>query len=113
MEKGFTLIELLAVIIILSIIVLITTVSLNKVINNSKDSISETQKKYIESAAESYYIKEGMNEQVTCVNLSTLIEKGYMDSSEIKDAKTKEILSGSVLITYESNQYSYQTDLCE
>lgn len=113
-KKGFTLVELLAVIVILSIIALITIVSVNSVIKDSKDNLSETQKKNIEKAAEAYYLKEGMDSNVSCVSVSDLISKGYLDEN-IKDPKDSEDMTGSVKITFVSNQYlyEYQTGSCE
>lgn len=113
MNKGFTLVELLAVIIILSIIATITIVATNSVIDDSKRNLSDRQKKTIEEAAESYYLKEGMLENTSenvsaCVNLSYLIDKGYVESSEVIDPKTKEAMNGSVKISYNSNQYDYE-----
>ena len=115
MNKGFTLIELLAVIIILSILAIITTYSVNTIIKQSKDSLSETQQKNVEEAAKAYYLKEGMAIEDTCVSISELLEKGYIEGEVVKDPETKEEMTGYVKITYASNQYSYnyQTDSCE
>ena len=115
MKKGFTLVELLAVIVILAVLALITTVAVNDILSDSKDTLSDTQKHNIEESAETYYIKEGMNADATCISISDLISKGYIDAKEVKDPKTKETLTGSVKITYASNQYTYeyQETTCE
>lgn len=117
MKKGFTLIELLAVIIILGIIGTITVISVNSVINSSKKSLSETQIKNIEEAAKVYYLKEGMtvNDTDACVNIEELINKGYIEGNSIIDPNTNKEISGSVRITYASNQYNYeyQKNSCE
>ena len=107
-KNGFTLIELLAVIVILAIIALITVISVGSVLTDSKNSLSETQQKKVEEAAKTYYIKEGMSENVTCVNISDLIDKGYIEGTTVLDPKTSEEMNGSVLISYVSNQYNYQ-----
>lgn len=114
-KNGFTLIELLAVIIVLAVIIAITLVSVSSLLSSSKESLSETQKKTIERSAEIYYLEEGMNEDATCINLSDLISKGYIDSKEVLDPKTQEPFGGSVKITYDANQYSYeyQDTICE
>ncbi len=114
-NNGFTLIELLAVIIILAIIITITVVSIGSILDNSKESLSKDQKKIIEDSAKIYYLQEGMDNNVNCVNLSELINGGYIESREVLDPKTKETLTGSVLITYDANQYTYeyQEQLCE
>ena len=115
MKKGFTLIELLAVIIILSIISLITTIAVNSTISDSKDQLLNAQINKIEESAEAFYLKEGMNKNVTCVNLRALIQRGYIEGDSVKDPKTREEMTGSVKITYASNQYSYeyQDKFCE
>ncbi len=112
---GFTLIELLAVIIILSVIISIIVISVNSILNDSKSSLSDTQKRNLEKIAETYYLEEGMSENVSCVNVSDLISKGYVDSSEVKDPNTREDIGGSVKIIYDSNQYTYkyQKEVCE
>ena len=112
MKKGFTLVELLAVIVILGVIALITVVSVNNILSDSKDSLSATQKHNVEEAAKAYYLKEGMDEEDTCISISELISKGYIEAKEVKDPKTKENLEGYVKITVPStsefNQYTYE-----
>ncbi len=113
-NKGFTLVELLAVIIILGLLLLITMISVNSILNSSKESLSETQKKRLEDAAEVYYLEEGMNRDSKCVSIEYLVLMGYLNSDEVLDPKTREPLEGSIAITYDSNRYSYefQDDEC-
>lgn len=115
MKKGFTLIELLAVIALLGILATITIFATSNIISNSKDSLSETQIKSLETAAKVYYLEEGMTQNITCVNVETLIKNGYIEASEVKDPKTKKQMTGSVLITETSSNYTYeyQTSICE
>lgn len=114
-NKGFTLVELLGVLIVLSIIMTILIVSVNGILSDSENKLSDVQKKKIEEAAEVYYLDRGMNENATCVNISYLISQGYLNGNEIIDPETKENLTGSVSITYVSNHYNYQyqTNACE
>ena len=112
-KKGFTLVELLGVLIILGVILSITLVSVNSILSSSRNSLSDTQIKEIEKAAEVYYLNEGMKEilpqgETACVNLNYLIENGYIESKEIRDINSDKNLEGSVLIKYESNSYSYK-----
>lgn len=115
MNKGFTLIELLAVIVVLSVIALITFLSVNTILTDSKESLSKTQKTSVENAAKTYYLKEGMQIDAACINVSDLISKGYIESTEVIDPKTEKELTGSVKITYDANHYNYQYQdtLCE
>lgn len=112
--KGFTLVELLAVLVIISILALITVVSVGSILSSSKDNLESSQKTNIENAARVYYLKEGTDD-ITCVDLETLISKGYIESSEVINPKTREAMTGSVLINYSNNQYSYeyQDNTCE
>ena len=111
-NKGFTLIELLAVITVIAIIATITVIVTNKIIKNTKNTLLERQKLTIEEAARDYYLKEGMNanfdSKESCVNLSKLLSKGYLETKEVINPKTKETMDGSVIITYSANQYNYK-----
>ena len=113
-KKGFTLVELLAVIIVLSIIVLITAISTSNIIKNSKNNLSDVQIKSIERAAKTYYVEEGINLNESCINVSELISKGYIDQESIKNPNDNEEMLGSVKIRYINNKYiyKYQTDTC-
>lgn len=114
-KKGFTLVELLAVIVLIAIIASITTVIIKNVLKDSKSELTNIQKKYIEEAAEQYYIREGMSKNINCVNVSELLEKHYFNAEEIKNPKNEENMIGSVRIIENANQYSYeyQNNLCE
>ena len=108
-NKGFTLVELLAVLIILSVIITIVVVSVEPIISGSKDELLVNQKHNIEEAAKTYYLKEGnLNATNYCVNVSKLISKGYVETSEILNPKNNKPMEGSVQITYISNQYKYE-----
>ena len=112
-NTAFTLLELLGVIILLAILGAIVTVSVGKIISNSKNSLLQTQKKNIENAAKVYYIKENIALDNTCISTQELINKGYIEGSEI--INTKEVMTGYVRVTYASNQYTYtyQEESCE
>ena len=113
-KNGFTLIELLGVIILLSLLAVIVTVSVNGVLNDSESKLTEIQIEKIEEAAKNYYISEGMDssdfEQDNfshCVNVNYLIENGYIDDNEIENFETGEDMLGSVRISYNSKKYTY------
>ena len=108
MKKGFTLVELLAVISILAILAVITVISVNSIISDSENSLYDTQINNIKDAARAYYLKEGTDSNGVCVNVSELIEKGYIEGSSVIDTRTREPISGSIRIAYNSNQYSYE-----
>lgn len=81
-KKGFTLIELLAVIVILGVILVIATTNVIKSISTSREKAKYTAAKEIGSIAEAYIATEGVKENDEgnkCVDIKTLIEKGYLE----------------------------------
>ena len=109
MNKGFTLIELLAVIFLLAVLAVIAVVSGLGILDDSKTTLSDIQKETIIDAAKNYQLaenKEGF------VSLGELSNYGYLDSSDLKDPKTKKIIEGGVCITYisegEENKYKFE-----
>ena len=113
-NKGFTLIELLAVIVILAILMTILIISVESIINDSEKTVSSLQETKIKEAAKIYYLQEGMNNDVDCINVSELINKGYIENNEVINPETREVMTGSVSITYTSNRhiYKYQENDC-
>ena len=114
MNKGFTLVELLAVIVILGVLTLIVTISTGTITKNSRAKLSNIQIENIKSAAQAYYLNEGINyidyeeeSSEMCVNISYLMKKGYMDKAEILDPKDNKKLDGSIIISYNSINYTY------
>ena len=81
-KKGFTLIELLAVIVILGIILVIATTNVIKSISTSREKAKYTAAKEIVNIAEAYIATEDVKENDEgnkCVDIKTLIEKGYLE----------------------------------
>ncbi len=121
MKKGFTLVELLAVIVILSLLALLTSTAVAKILSNAKSDLSNVQTKLLESAAKSW-AAEYMNElpsndgQCKYLMVKDLIENGLIDSNVVDPSTSKNIPDdlkikitskigkyGNVLLTYEVN----------
>lgn len=121
MKKGFTLVELLAVISILGIISLLVTVSVIGTLNKAKSSLSNTQISTIEKAAENWATvnadKMPLDSTELKVDINTLSDDGYLDSSNLKDPKNNSQICGVVKIKYneEKSQYKYtfEQNSCE
>ena len=115
MKKGFTLIELLVVIALLGIIAVLVTSSVIGIMNDSKSSLSSTQKNTLENAAEKWGTinadKMPYNEgDHIDVDSEDLANEGFIDSSDLEDPKTGKNLCGVIRISYKAsnNQYSYE-----
>lgn len=100
-KNGFTLVELLAVIVILCITVTIVVVKVDKNIKDANEFGNEMQIENIQSAALIYadeYTSSLTNlksKNVDTITISTLINSGLLNSKDVKDIST----SNLVLIT--------------
>ena len=107
-KKGFTLVELLATIVLLCLIILLATFTINKSVNDAKKRSHNSQVDTILSAAITYTNKEDV---VTLTNidgyqitLKELADKGYVDK-DIKDplnGKKFDMESSYIAITVET-----------
>lgn len=112
-RKGFTLMELLGAITILGILSGIAVVAVSGIIQNARQKHYETAEKNIEIAGESYAqqnrgILPKVIGQTTTIELSTLIEKNYIQP--IKDHTDKECDSAESYVKiykYSQSEYSY------
>lgn len=113
MKKGFTLVELLVVIALLGIVAVMVTTSVIGIMNRSRASLSESQISTLEKAAEHWGTinpdKMPLDNSVYEVNIETLADEGYIDSSDLENPKNGADLCGVVQIKYDSskNQYRY------
>ena len=102
MKKGFTLIELLGVITLIAIIALITIPAVGSIIEKNKNNISKSQTTLIIKAAKSYVAEDPFNIP-SCINVSTLQNKGYLENDNT--------LKGYVSISDGTYTYTYsETD---
>lgn len=116
-KKGFTLIELLAVISILALIAMVVFPAVNSSIKKAKEDAYKEQLAIIEKAAKEWALDnadkpEALPDMVehsenTKVDLSTLVDEGYITEDKVVDPRNGEPLKGYVVISYSSNQYVY------
>ncbi len=89
MKKGFTLVELLGVIIIISLLALLTSVVVTKLVKDSKEEISNVQKELIKSSAEMWGAdnlgKLPDIDECIYLKVSDLKNEGLLDNSEKLD----------------------------
>ena len=85
--KGFTLVELIAVIVILSLLALITSTAVTKLVSDAKNDLSETQIALIKSAAETWMAD----------NLTYLPDTGQCSYLTLEDLKSYGLLDSNVL----------------
>lgn len=118
-KNGFTLIEIIAVIVIIGIIALITIPAVESLINNSKESLYNSQVKMIESAAKKWgldnvnYLPDDKS-NFSCINVDGLVAKGYLEG-KVTNPINNEEMNGCVKITLTNfNQYKYEytEDVC-
>lgn len=117
MNKGFTLIELLAVIILLGVLSLIATVTVNTTLNKNKTDACEMQKENVISSAKIWSNKNVFSlpsedgKSIT-ITLKQLKDDGFVDDN-IKNPKTDELLSDDmkIKITKVDNNYKYELEM--
>ena len=119
-KKGFTLIELLAVIVILAVIAVIATPAVLNIIEDSKKSAAEASARSIVGSAETYYLKELMNNnKISNIDLSSdtlkydgdKAEKGYVKLDKDGKGSGKMYISGyCVTVTSKSEITSEKVD---
>ena len=107
-KKGFTLVELLAVIIILSLLALLATNSITKIVKDSKTDLSNTQKELI-TAATQIWAADNLNRlpstgECGYLTLGDLKEYGVIDSNVIDPATNQSVSDDlKIKISTESN----------
>ena len=113
-KNAFTLIELLAAITILALLVLIAVPAVSKQLNDSKDTLYNSQILNIKTAAQAWGTDNlfKLPEDDTCVTvtLGYLKDLGYLDVS-ITNPKTGEEFSNTdtfVNIQKSDNSYTYE-----
>ena len=110
-KKGFTLVEMIAVLIVLTIIFLVSSVTLTSVIKTGEDKIDNAKEELIIDAAKDYLSKTDIvNNKNGCIRLGELVELGYIDKKEIDES----YYDNFVNYVYEKGVTSYKIyDTCK
>lgn len=118
-NKGFTLLEVLGVIVLLGIVALLVVTLSNRMLNQSKESLYETQKETIVSAAKKWTIANNgvlpMSGAEEAYNLpfNKLAEDGYIDNEELIDPRNNKDICGYIQITYNDSKKQYNYKIIE
>jgi prepilin-type N-terminal cleavage/methylation domain-containing protein len=115
-KEGFTLVELLAVIVIIGIIYLIVFPSVTSFIDKSKEKSYNIQVDLIEKASKKWVVdntdellkKDPYHLNNINLTLTTLKKDGYLQDEFIENPKTKKIMTGCVVVSYQSNKNQYE-----
>lgn len=109
-KKGFTLVELLAVIIIISLLALLTSTSITKMLKDAKGDLSNIQIASIKASAESWGVdnldKLPGDGECKYLTLKNLKDYGILDSNII-DPKNNESISNELKIKISSTTNSF------
>lgn len=112
-KNGFTLVEMLAVIAVLGLLVSIIVPVVTNLLGDSEDALYQEQVNNVIVAAKQYMVLHSdlLPEQgsIASVTISELIDDGVIDNDKVIDPKTKDELSGCVVVNYNNdfNQYEY------
>ena len=114
-RRGFTLVELLATLVVLSIVIGIATVSINRVLNKNKQAAYESKIEIIIRQAKQYaqdnesFLHDSngrYSSKYVCnvISVQELLDAGYLDAkdNDLVDDKTNDIIdprNGSSLLT--------------
>lgn len=115
-KDGFTLVELLAVIVIIGITYLIIFPSVTSFINKSKEKSYNIQVDLIEKASKKWVVdntdellkKDPYHLNNINLTLTTLKKEGYLQDMFIENPKNKKIMTGCVVVSYQSNKNQYE-----
>ena len=112
-KNGFTLIELMIMTVAAVALTVFTLPKVMNVLDKSKDELYETQVTMIEKAAKNYYVKN-TNELPTddkdarFLSIKDLVSSNFLESADIHDPRTDEIMGGCVITKPNGKDYSYE-----
>ena len=118
-KNGFTLLEILGVIVLLGIVAVLVVTLSNRTIKESKQSLYDSQKETILTAAKKWTIANNgqlpMSESDGEYKLTfkTLAEDGYIDNDELIDPRNNKTICGYIQIIYNDSKKQYKYEIIE
>ncbi len=115
-KQGFTLVELLAAIVIMGVIALIVFPSVSSYITKSRNKSYNIQVDLLEKAAKKWVVEHNQElskldeYHLNNINLTitTLKQEEYIEDSYITNPKTRKIMNGCIVATYNGNDNQYE-----
>ncbi|MDD2435416.1 MAG: leucine-rich repeat protein [Bacilli bacterium] len=111
MKKGFTLIELIGVIVLLGILALLVTPTINKVIKNSKEKAYHQQLTSIVNSARKWGVVNNnkLSETTpTFISIQDLFKEGYIEQETIVDPRDSSTMDGCIIVEYNNSENKYK-----
>ena len=108
MKKGFTLIELIGVIVILGILALLAFPNILKMITETENKLSDSEKTIIYSGVDSYIIDNKNDYPEKDNNVYCITAKELVSSDKIPTTSYEKILNSYVKATYKNGDYQYE-----
>jgi len=118
-KNGFTLLEVLGVIALLGLIALLVVTLSTRMLNQSKQSLYDSQKETIIAAAKKWTIPNSnelpmtSTEEAYNLSFNKLAEDGYIDSDELIDPRNNKKICGYIKITYNDSNRQYKYEVIE
>ena len=112
-KNGFTLIELMIMTVAAVSLTVFTLPKVMEVLDKSKDELYKTQVTMIEKAAKNYYVKNtdelpSDNKDARFLTIKDLVSNNFLESADIHDPRTDEIMNGCIIIKPKGKDYSYE-----
>ncbi len=113
-DKGFTLVELLATMVILAILILIGTMTVSNIFDNSKNNYYKSLENTLSIAGNEYFNDNREDKPIddyNFVNMDTLVSHEYMDELKTYDGKESCKSETGVYIYNDGNDNGYEVCL--
>lgn len=113
-KKGFTLVELIGVIVILALLALLITPTVNKLLKEQKQKVYDAQMKIVLNAAKNYVADKqdtlDISDSGLALSVSDLYNNGYLNKDKVINPSTNKEFKNCVLVKWDDsyNQYNYK-----